>query len=73
MNWQAIVDFDGTISREDTTDRVLQRFAEPGWEEIEADWVAGKIGSRECMQRQVALLHASPDVFDTFVSSLAID
>lgn len=73
MNWQAIVDFDGTISREDTTDLVLQRFAEPGWEEIEADWVAGRIGSGDCMQRQVALLHASPDVFDTFVSSLAID
>lgn len=71
--WQIIVDFDGTISREDTTDRVLQRFADPGWEEIEADWVAGRIGSRECMERQVSLLRVSPDVFDTFVSSLAID
>lgn len=71
--WQVIVDFDGTISRADTTDQILQRFALPGWEEIEADWIAGHIGSRECMARQIALLQASPDVFDTFVSSLAID
>ncbi|MGO4405273.1 MtnX-like HAD-IB family phosphatase [Bosea sp. RAF48] len=73
MQWQAIVDFDGTISEKDTTDSVLARFAEPGWEAIEDDWVAGRIGSRECMERQVALLRASPDVFDSFVESFAID
>lgn len=73
MLWQALVDFDGTISCRDTTDAVLQRFAEPGWEAIEAEWEAGLIGSRECMERQVALLHVSPDVLDTFVASLDID
>ncbi|WP_089173752.1 MtnX-like HAD-IB family phosphatase [Bosea sp. AS-1] len=73
MQWQAIVDFDGTISLEDTTDRILERFAAPGWEAIEADWVAGRIGSRECMQRQIALLQVSPDVLDTFVESFEID
>lgn len=73
MLWQALVDFDGTISCRDTTDAVLQRFAAPGWEEIEAEWEAGLIGSRECMERQVALLRVSPDVLDTFVASLEID
>ena len=73
MQWQAIVDFDGTISERDTTDCILTRFAEPGWEAIEDDWVAGRIGSRECMERQVALLRASPDQFDSFVESFAID
>ncbi|MEN5084397.1 HAD-IB family phosphatase [Bosea sp. TWI1241] len=72
-SWQAVIDFDGTISREDTTDRVLQRFAEPGWEDIEAAWQAGAIGSRTCMERQVALLRASPDVLDTFAAGLEID
>lgn len=73
MQWQAIVDFDGTISFADTTDRILARFAEPGWEAIEEDWVASRIGSRECMERQIALLHVSPDVLDTFVESFEID
>ncbi len=73
MLWQALIDFDGTISCRDTTDAILQRFAEPGWEEIEAQWEAGAIGSRECMERQVALLRVSPDVLDTFTASLEID
>lgn len=73
MHWQAIVDFDGTISVRDTTDSILQRFAEPGWEEIEAEWVAGRIGSRECMAQQAGLLRVSPDVLDTFVDGLEID
>ncbi|MCL8383605.1 MtnX-like HAD-IB family phosphatase [Xanthobacter aminoxidans] len=71
--WQAIVDFDGTISREDTTDRVLERFAAPGWEAIEAEWHAGLIGSRACMTRQVDLLRVSPDALDTFAATLEID
>lgn len=73
MVWQALIDFDGTISCQDTTDRILERFAAPGWEEIEADWATGRIGSRECMERQVALLRVSPDVFDTFAATLEID
>ena len=73
MQWQAIVDFDGTISLDDTTDRILERFAAPGWETIEAEWVAGRIGSRECMERQIALLRVSPDILDTFVDSFEID
>ncbi|GHE72689.1 hypothetical protein GCM10019059_35420 [Camelimonas fluminis] len=73
MQWHLIIDFDGTISCEDTTDRVLQRFALPGWEDIEADWIAGRIGSRECMARQIGLLRATPEAFDAFVSELALD
>lgn len=73
MQWQAIVDFDGTIASEDTTDRILERFADAGWEEIEAAWLAGEIGSRECMALQVGLLHVSADVLDTFVDSLELD
>jgi len=73
MQWQAIVDFDGTISRQDTTDQILQRFAEPSWQAIEEDWVAGKIGSRECMRRQVELLRVSPTELDAFIAGIEID
>lgn len=73
MQWQAIVDFDGTISRQDTTDQILQRFAEPGWQAIEEDWVAGLIGSRECMRRQVGLLRVSPAELDAFIADIEID
>jgi 2,3-diketo-5-methylthio-1-phosphopentane phosphatase len=69
----AFVDFDGTIVPCDVTDFLLERFADPAWREVEADWQAGRIGSRECMTRQVALLQASePDVLAA-ISELEID
>jgi 2,3-diketo-5-methylthio-1-phosphopentane phosphatase len=49
-------DFDGTITEVDTTDFLLGTLADPRWREIEAEWEAGKIGSRECMAAQVGLI-----------------
>jgi 2,3-diketo-5-methylthio-1-phosphopentane phosphatase len=69
----AFVDFDGTIVPCDVTDFLLERFADPAWQEIEADWQAGRIGSRECMARQVALLEASPNEVQDAISQLRID
>ena len=42
----AFVDFDGTIVPCDVTDFLLERFADPSWQEVEKDWQAGRIGSR---------------------------
>lgn len=67
------MDFDGTIATDDTTDRLLERFAEPGWEDIENEWKAGLIGSRECMVRQLALVRATPAQYDEFVAGIEID
>jgi len=40
-------DFDGTITCADTVDAILEHFAMPAWLDVEAEWKAGKIGSRE--------------------------
>jgi 2,3-diketo-5-methylthio-1-phosphopentane phosphatase len=69
----AFVDFDGTIVPRDVTDFLLERFADPAWQEIEADWQAGRIGSRECMTRQVALLEASEAEVEHAISELRPD
>lgn len=53
---QVFSDFDGTITTRDTVDILLSELADPEWESIEAEWVAGNIGSRECMARQVPLI-----------------
>ena len=37
---QIFCDFDGTITRQDTTDYILNRLANPAWEEIEAELAA---------------------------------
>src|SRR5580765_7417688 len=54
--WTILCDFDGTIALDDTTDTLLERFARPGWQVLEADWRQGRIGSHDCMAGQVALL-----------------
>jgi 2-hydroxy-3-keto-5-methylthiopentenyl-1-phosphate phosphatase len=70
---RVFVDFDGTISVGDTTDLILERFADPSWLAVEADWVAGRIGSRECLARQIDLVRATPEALDAFAENSAID
>ena len=70
---RVLVDFDGTIATVDTTDLLLERFADPAWVDVEEAWKAGRIGSRECMLRQVALVRATPEQLDAFVADIEID
>lgn len=71
--WSVVCDFDGTISLADTTDALLERFADPAWHAIEDRWVAGEIGSAECMQQQVALLDVCQEELDNWLDTVKID
>jgi len=73
LKCRVFVDFDGTIAVEDTTDLLLERFALAEWQAIEADWTAGRIGSRECMVRQIDLVRATPEAMDAFIGAIEID
>lgn len=71
--WLVVCDFDGTIAEVDVTDGILSRFAPPEWEAVEAEWKAGHITSRECMQRQIGLLRAPRKALDEYLDSVGID
>lgn len=73
ISTHVLCDFDGTIALLDVTDALLERFAPPAWREIEAQWLAGAFGSRECMARQVGLLQASLAELNNFLDSVPID
>lgn len=73
IDWHIVCDFDGTITRTDVIDSILQRFADPSWEAIEDEWLAGDIGSRECLSRQLALVKATPAQLLEFFDSVEID
>lgn len=73
MKCHVFVDFDGTIAPSDTTDLLLQQFADPRWQDIEEEWKAGRIGSRECLVRQIDLVRATPAEVDTFLQDIEID
>ncbi|GGE04481.1 2,3-diketo-5-methylthio-1-phosphopentane phosphatase [Aureimonas endophytica] len=73
MAFDILCDFDGTVSRTDVTDHLLERLALPGWEDLERLWKAGAIGSRECMARQVGLIEASRPALDAALDAVEID
>lgn len=70
---EVFCDFDGTITRVDATDAILEAFALPAWREWEQRWVNGEITSQECMSRQVELIRADRDTLTQFASELPID
>ena len=72
-NWTILCDFDGTVSVEDITDSLLERFARPGWQKIEQAWRRGEIGSHDCMAEQIALFDASREEIDEHLDSMMID
>ena len=70
---RVFVDFDGTISLEDTTDVILERFADSKWQKVEADWLSGRIGSRDCLAQQIDLVRASPEELDAVCEDVPLD
>jgi 2,3-diketo-5-methylthio-1-phosphopentane phosphatase len=66
-------DFDGTVSAQDVTDCLLERFALPDWERLEDAWKAGRLSSKACMAGQVQLLRCTPEQLDEAVDAIAID
>jgi 2-hydroxy-3-keto-5-methylthiopentenyl-1-phosphate phosphatase len=66
-------DFDGTITEIDATDQILSQLAHPSWREIEQEWVRGTIGSRECLERQMALVTASEAELNALIDSIPVD
>lgn len=68
-----LVDFDGTITIEDTCFLMLKRFCRPGWQDINDQWEQGKIGTIECAQRTFKLLDVSPPDLLAYFKSVPID
>ncbi len=66
-------DFDGTITEIDVTDQILSELAHPSWREVEQEWVRGTIGSRECLERQMALVKASERELNALVDAIPVD
>ncbi len=66
-------DFDGTITRLDVTDVILEQYADPCWRDVEEEWLRGNIGSRECFERQAALVRISVKQLNALIDSIPLD
>lgn len=58
MKRAVLTDFDGTVTRTDVAEDILEEFAPLEWWDIEEEHRARKIGTRETMARQFALVRA---------------
>jgi 2,3-diketo-5-methylthio-1-phosphopentane phosphatase len=67
------LDFDGTITVRDATDAILETFADPEWQQLEKAWSSGRIGSRECLAAQMALVTATRDQLDLLLGEIGVD
>jgi 2-hydroxy-3-keto-5-methylthiopentenyl-1-phosphate phosphatase len=67
------LDFDGTISRRDAVDAILETYADPQWLTFEEEWRAGRIGSRDCLRAQMSLVRASRKQIDGLLDEIGFD
>jgi 2,3-diketo-5-methylthio-1-phosphopentane phosphatase len=70
---QLYVDFDGTIAPDEPTDALFERFAGPGWRELEAEVEAGRLSASDCASRQVGMLNATQGEMEDFLATRKID
>ena len=67
------LDFDGTITQRDAVDAILEVYADTKWLAFEAEWRAGRLGSRDCLRAQMGLVRASRRQLDSLLDEIEID
>lgn len=75
MNEKIVIcDFDGTITKRDSLDLFLNKYADEKWKDYEKLWFEGKIGSRECIRKQFDLITGMDnEELDNFLRSVEVD
>jgi 2-hydroxy-3-keto-5-methylthiopentenyl-1-phosphate phosphatase len=67
------LDFDGTVTAEDTCTHLLRRLGAPGWEAPGIDYRAGHIDGRTCLRREWALLPHDADLLLAVADEVPVD
>ena len=67
------LDFDGTISKRDVTDVILEQYANEAWQAAETAWLDGRIGSRACLSEQMSLVQATRSQLHALLDAIEID
>jgi 2,3-diketo-5-methylthio-1-phosphopentane phosphatase len=67
-------DFDNTVTEFDVLDDIIRRFSvNEDWKRIEESWEAGEIGSRECLEQQLAQVRVSPAALGEYLGTIRVD
>ena len=73
-HWMVFFDFDNTITSTDILDNIIERFSvNDDWKAVEELWVQGKIGSRECLEKQLQGVRITQQDLSEYLSTIMID
>ncbi|EYE89850.1 hypothetical protein Q428_00080 [Fervidicella metallireducens AeB] len=64
-----VVDFDGTVTRDDIGHLIIKTFAEEGWGEWEELWIERKITTPMCAEMQWSMVNIAPEDIIDFVKN----
>lgn len=67
------VDFDGTITLEDSCFLMVKHFSRSGWEEVNELWEKGELGTVECANRTFQLFDGNMTEMVQFLKQIPID
>lgn len=71
---QVWLDFDGTITRRDVLDDLIEKYAvDDSWKQVELLWQSGQIGSRQCLEKEFALLRLDDAELRRFLDAVEVD
>ncbi len=68
-----LLDFDGTITKQDTCEAMVEAFADEGWQVLNELWEQRKISTVECAQRTFELCHASWEDLRQLLDTIELD
>lgn len=72
--FRVIFDFDNTITEFDVLDDLIERFSvNKSWLQHEKDWKDGKIGSKECLRKQLLGVRITRQNMLRYISGIKID
>ncbi|MBI5000330.1 MAG: MtnX-like HAD-IB family phosphatase [Euryarchaeota archaeon] len=70
--WAVACDFDGTVTTRDVAEEILRKYTGDAWLSVEKEYRDGKIGSREALARQFALVRAGKEEIVSFALKSAV-
>jgi 2-hydroxy-3-keto-5-methylthiopentenyl-1-phosphate phosphatase len=73
MGFMVFVDFDGTITRQDTCDAMLDCYGNQEWREIDRKWAEGKIGTLEAARAIFQHIRIREEEVRAFARTIGID
>lgn len=67
------IDFDGTITEEDTCEKLVKTFCREGWQEINVRWERKEISTEECARQTFELMDLTQEDLYRFLDTIKLD